>query len=220
MRRRIDPTATPVRAQRPRTLTDTLLDRAKAIYPDLSMEMRGKIDMLLNHTNASNVVDWGKINLLPLQMASNEQSKIAGELVRIDATGALNDTKNAALRPPSFIGKLSGKTPEHYEKRLSLIRGEIVKILQQTTDLLVKTKIEVDDLHHDCIAMVVTHPEWTDSALSQLGNSRAKTLMQAHQTGLMVLQTLENYVSQCALSIEQIDSMLTTTLPQWKLSRG
>jgi hypothetical protein len=206
------------RNARARTLTDDLIDRAKAQNNAISGEIRGKIDTLLHHTSTDRIVEWGNLNLAPLQQASNIQATIAAELRRINAVEAMTECKEAACRPTTFFDRVTGgKKAEFYEARLGLAKNDLVALMIKAEAQRKSYRPEVHDLLLDAVAMVVTHSAWTDPVMMQLGSSRAKTLLAAHQTGTMLLQTLDNTVSQCGQYVEQIDGLLTNTIPQWKM---
>jgi hypothetical protein len=205
------------RKERPRTVVDNLLDKATAIDPSIGNELRGSITELLKLATTETILEWGNINLIPLQKASNVQAEIANELRRINAVEALTEAKDAACRPPTLFDRVTGKKPEYYEARLVMVKDDLLKLMLKSERQRKEYHPEVRDLHLDGVAMAVTHPEWTDPVMIQLGNSRTKTLLQAHQTGVMLLQTLENCVAQCGQYIEQIDGLLSTTIPQWKM---
>ena len=207
------------RRERERTLTDVLIDRAKQQSPEITGEIWGKIDTLLHHTTTESLIQWGSLNLAPLQQASNIQAEIANELRRINAVEALTEAKDAAMRVPTLFDRFTGKKAEHYEQRLALAKSDLAALMIRAQGLRKSFYPEIHDLHLDAVAMVVTHTEWSDPVMMQLGNSRAKTLLQAHQTGAMLVQSLDNCVQQCGQFIEQIDGMLSTTIPQWKLSQ-
>ena len=222
------------RRDRDRTITDVLIEKAQGLIrdanndgslvksgqcPDASKgELRGKIDTLLHHTKTENLIAWGSLNLDPLQQASNIQAEIANELRRINATEALAEARDAVMRPITLFDRVTGRKPEHYEMRLSLAKTDLTALMIKAEQQRKSYAPEVRDLHLDAIALIVAHQEWDDPVMMQLGNSRAKTLLQAHQTGTMLLITLMNCVQQCGQFVEQIDGLLTTTIPQWKMA--
>ncbi len=207
------------RKDRPRTLTDDLIDKALAQCPTLSKaDMRGKIDTLLHHTPVEKLVDWGGLNLVPLQQASNIQATMAAELNRINATEALIEAKDASTRGPSLMDRISGKKPEFYEYRLKQAKTDLTALMIKAEAQRKSYTPEVTDLQHDATALLVTLGEFADAMMQSIGSSRTKTLIAAHQTGLMLIASLTNTVTQCATFIEQIDSFLTVTLPNWKMA--
>lgn len=207
------------RRERPRTIVDILVDKAREQSPDISGEIRGKISVLLNHTTNDTLISWGQLNLVPLQQASNIQAEIANELQRINAVDVLAEARAAVTRPPSLYDRISGKKPEQYADRLNRAKDDLIALMVKTGDNRRIFAPEVKDLHHDAIAVAVCLPEFSDPVLANIANSRAKTLMQAHQTGTILLHVLETTVSQCAAFIEQIDSMVNVSIPNWKLSQ-
>jgi hypothetical protein len=208
------------RKERPRTLTDTLVERAKSIDPEISDDIRGKIDSLLKFATIETLMNFGDKNLAPMLVAGNTESKIARELVRIDVIMALNETKNVVQRPLTLMEKLSGKTPTFYEHRLSLARQELVKLVNDAECTIRSTKPELSDMRHDMVAIVVTHTEFPDDRMKQIGSSRAKTLAQAHATAVITFNLLEQYSQQCAEFVSQIDQMVSVTIPAWTRAMG
>ncbi len=207
------------RAERPRTLTDVLIEQAQKSNPDIPVaRLRGRIDTLLT-VKIEVLTQWGEVNLAPLQEASKIQADIASELQRIDAIGRLNAVKDSFTRERGFLDRFTAqKTPEQHEFILKDAKRAL-------TDLMIKSDrqrreffTEVHDLHLDAIALVVTLGEYKDATMANIANSRSKTLLLAHQTGTMLLTVLENTSAQCAQFIEQIESMMSVTIPQWKLA--
>jgi hypothetical protein len=182
------------------------------------MEIRGKIDILLR-IETYLLVEWGSLNLIPLQKTSTEQAALTSELIRIDAVSKLKSVHDALYRKPSLFDRVIGKTAEYYEEELKITKRDLVKLMTKAQALHVYYEPELKDLSLDTLALIVTHPEWVDPVLIQLGSSRLKTLIQAQQTGTMVLMSLSNCIVQCGEFIEKIDGLLSTTIPQWKLSQ-
>lgn len=208
------------RKERPRTQTDYLVERAVDKSPDIDpARVRGRIDMLLK-ANSELLIQWGEVNLAPLQQASTIQANIANEMQRIDAVNCLNEAKDAVCgNAKGFFDRFSQKKPEHYEFRLKNAKRELTLLMVQSEQQRRSFSPEVHDLHLDSIALTVVLPEYNDAVLMNIANSRTKTLLLAHQTGTMLLTVLENTVQQCAQFIEQIDSMLSVTIPQWKMAQ-
>lgn len=210
---------THARKERPRTKTDYLVDRALDKSPEIDRaRVRGRIDMLLAATSEL-LIQWGEINLTPLQQASDIQASIASEMQRIDASTILNETKDAISGNRGFFDRLRVKKPEHYEFQLNNAKQELTKLMLKSEQQRRSFEPEVHDLHLDSIALVVVIPEYTDAVLLNIANSRSKTLLLAHQTGTMLLTVLENTVQQCAQLIEQINSLVSVTIPQWKIAQ-
>jgi hypothetical protein len=208
------------RVERPRTLTDVLIDRVRDRDQSIDpARLRGRIDMLLQARNET-VIQWGEANLTPLQKASNIQAKISAELQRIDATTFLNEAKDAAMGNSRGLFGMFPKKPDDYERKLTIVKSDLMKLMMNTESEYRAFVPEVSDLNLDSSALGVVIGEYTDSILLNIANSRLKTLLLAHQTGTMLLTVLENTIQQCAQSIEQIDSMLSVTIPQWKLSKA
>ena len=208
------------RKERPRTLTDALIDEALARSPDIDpARVRGRIDMLLKATTDV-LIKWGEANLLPLQEASKIQAHVANEMQRIDAVGSLNETKDAISGNRGFLDRFTQKKPEHYEFRLNVAKRALTDLMILSEQHRAIFLPEVHDLHLDSIALVVVLSEFKDATRMNIANNRSRTLLMAHQTGTMLLTVLENTVQQCAQFIEQIDSMLSVTIPQWKIAQG
>lgn len=206
------------RKERVQTITDILVAKAKQQSPEISGEIRGKIDTLLSHCDTQTMLKWGDLNLAPLQLASQIQSEIANELQRINAVGTLTEAKEAATRGIGFLDRLAGKRPEVYEQRLKASKDALLALMVRSETQRKSYAPEVKDLHGDAISLAVTLTEFSDPVLSNIANSRTKTLLMAHQTGTILLQTLENTVQQCAALIGQIDSFMSVSMPNWKLA--
>lgn len=207
------------RTERPRTPTDDLIDRIRDRDPSLDpARLRGRLDILLSATTDT-ILQWGEANLIPLQKASDIQARISKELQRIDASQHLNDAKNAVMAKKGMLGFLS-KKPEFYEDKFRTAKVDLLKLAQDTDREYRAFVPEVSDLHLDSSTLGVVLGTYQDTVLLNVANSRLKTLLMAHQTGQMLLTVLENTIQQCSQYVEQIDSMLSVTIPQWKMSKG
>ncbi len=208
----------PVRAERPKNRTDDLIERAKTIDPAVQpLRLRGRIDTLL-HMSMTDILDWGKRNLDPLQAASNLKAKIASEIGRIDVTGWMERTKDASCKLPSMLDRFTAKSPEYYEAMLIKSRSELMTFAKELEKMKAEFFREIADLHLDAISLMVCAEEYPDDQTKTMAQGRARTLLAAHQTAAMLQMTIEQSLEFCANSISQIDSMLSVTIPQWKMA--
>lgn len=208
----------PSRTERPRNRTDDLIDRAKTIDPAVQpLRLRGRIDTLL-HMSMIDVLDWGKRNLDPLQAASSLKAKIASEIARIDVTGWMERTKDASCKLPSLLDRFTAKSPDYYESMLIKTRSELLVFAKELEKMKGEFFREIADLHLDAISLMVCAEVYPDDQTKTMAQGRARTLLAAHQTAAMLQMTIEQSLDFCASSISQIDSLLSVTIPQWKMA--
>ena len=216
------PTAPVKRAERPKTKTDELVAKALGIDPTVPhYRLSGRIDMLLV-SPVSELVNWGQQNLTPLQDASNIQTRVTADLNRINPVKWLTEAKEASCKAPSFIDRFTNaNSPAFYEAMLNKTRLELCTLMDDATKERTRFTPEVTDLHIDQLSLAVCIDEFqNDLSLYNIANQRAKTLLMAHQSGTILLQVLNQTIEQCANFIQQIDSLLNVTIPQWKIAYG
>lgn len=208
-------TLTYARNERPQTLTDVLINRVRDRDTSIdSARLRGRIDMLLTGNNET-IMQWGEVNLVPLRNAADIQSRIAARMSQIDPSAILTQAHDAMVKK-SIFG--FGKKPEHYERLLPDVKKQLMGLLQDTDREYRSFVPEVSDLNLDTASLSVVVGEYQDAITLNIANSRLKTLMMAQQTGVMLLSMLENTMQQCIQYGEQIDSFISVTIPQWKVS--
>lgn len=183
------------------------------------MRIKGRITTLLDMT-VTDLLDWGERNLAPLRDASNKKAEIAAEMSRINAFGWLNDAKEASSKPPSFFDRFNQKSPQYYEGMLQKARAEMLEFAKTLNKMREEFEREVKDLHLDALALTVCWDEYGDLTAKQIGQDRARTLTLAHQTAAMLFATIEQSLTQSASAVQQIDSFLAVTMPNWKMANG
>lgn len=212
------PIAVPVRGVKPKTQTDILLEKAAGIEPSLQPHrLRGRIDTVLK-MSLTDMLDWGNRNLEPLQKTSSQKARIASEISRIDASGWLTLTRDASCKQPSFFDRFSTKPPSYYEGMLNKTRAELLNFVKELETMKNDFFREITDLHLDAIAILVCGETFLDDNMKMTAQNRAKTLLASHQTAAMLQITIEQSMSQCASFIQQIDSLMSVTIPQWKVA--
>lgn len=204
---------------KPRNKTDELIDEVKCIDPTIDqIRIRGRIDSLLVMAMAD-FLNWGERNLAPLRAASNIQSQIASRMAQINASGWLRETLEASTKLPSGgLFSKKPKLPEYYEGMITKARGELMALVTEITTVAKNYEPDVTDLQLDALSLLVVSKTIDDTANQIIANNRAKSLLASHQTGSMLLQTIEQTQLQAAQFIQQIDDLLSVTIPQWKMA--
>lgn len=195
---------------------DGYIEKALELAPEVERHrLKGRCQTVLN-MKVQDVISWGQRNLEPLQRASTIQAEIAQDFGRIDAVKWLQETVEASQRKPSMLDVFKAKTPDFYEQKMVLVRREVELLLQKATKLREEYLPEVTDLHLDLVSLIACKDRFQGSEHDIVQN-RIRTLTASHQTGLMLVQVLENAIGQCATFIQEIDSLLSFTIPQMKL---
>jgi hypothetical protein len=208
------------RAERPKTKTDELLEKAHGVDPSVPMgRLKGRIDTILA-MSVSDILDWGQRNLTPLQNVSGRKAKIAADISRINASTWLQEALNASCKVPGFLDRFTAKPPAYYEGMLKKVRGELLVFVKELDQMKAEFFREIGDLHCDALAMMVSAEEFPDDQAKNMAVNRAKTLMMSHQTAAMLQQTIENSLSLSAKYIQQIDDFMSVTLPNWSMAYG
>jgi hypothetical protein len=206
----------PVRHERPRTIVDDLLDKAQQIDPSVRPErLKGRLDTILA-SSLTDMLDFGSRNLTPLQNVSGRQAKITAEMSRIDAAGWIEQTKDASCKRPGLLDRFTAKPPQYYEGMLQKARGELLAFVKELEQMKLTFFREITDLHLDALAMQVCAQVMTDPQVQITCDNRGRTLRQAHSTAAIVQTTIETALMQSAQYIQQIDQLLSVTLPAWK----
>lgn len=220
----LPPAPPPARTERPKSKTDLLIEKAQAIDPTVQMQrIRGRIDTILNYMTLPDILDWGKQNLDPLRDTSNRKAKIIADMARINAVGWLDEAKNASCKLPSqsLWGRLKQeavKSPAYYEAMLQKVRAELLAFVSELNQMKNDFFREIGDLHCDAISMMVCLEEFSDPHMRQSADNRARTLLASHQTAAMLQQTIEHSLSLATQQVEQIDSFMAVTMPQWQMA--
>lgn len=208
-------------APKQRSQTDDLIDAVIAIDSTIDqIRIRGRIDSLLKMA-MQDFLNWGERNLAPLRAASNIQSSIASRMAQINASGWLKETLEASTKLPSGgLFSKKPKPPEYYEAMLLKTRAELMALVIEITTVGKNYEPDVTDLQLDALSLFVVSNQIDDVSNQIIANNRAKSLLASHQTGNMLLQTIEQTKIQAAQFIQQIDDLLSVTLPQWKMAYG
>ena len=210
--------AAPVARRAPTNPVEEHVKKALEVHPGVeAVRLRGRCATLMA-MKVQDVIHWGERNLRPHQQAANIQAEIAKEFGRIDATTYLNAALTASQREPSIFEKLTAKKPEDHERILKSVRDDLSRLLVRAQALKDEYSPEVTDLMLDRISLETCAPDkFKDPRDKAIADNRVRTLLAAHQTGLMLMQVLDNAVIQCSDFIQQIDSFLSFTIPQMKL---
>lgn len=202
-----------------RTIVDDLLDKVAKIDPTITaLDIRAKIEEVMS-LDVSKMLDWGNRNLAPLQKASNIQTDLSSRMSMIDAAGWLKMTMEASCKKPSLLDVFSNqKSPEYYESMLTNIRAKLLQLVTYLNQLQDEYSPDVRDLQLDAIAITVILDIIQNDDIMLIASNRARSLTAAHQTGKMLLESIKQTKLQCATFIQQIDDMISVTLPAWKLA--
>ncbi len=199
------------------SIVDELINKAKSADSSLDpMRIKGRIQTLLPYSTID-ILDWGERNLAPLRDASTKKTNILNEMNRINAFGWLEEAKNASCKTPSFLDRFTAKPPHFYEAVLAKCRGEMMVFVASLENMKKSFEREVKDLHLDALALTVCCDQYSDLNTKQCAVERAKTLRLAHQTAAMLFTTIEQTMQQCSNAVQQIDSFVSVTLPNWKM---
>lgn len=116
-----------------------------------------------------------------------------------------------------MFDRFTAKPPAYYEAMLQKTRSELFKFVQDLEGMKNTFFREITDLHLDAISLLVCSEDLPDD-LQMSAQNRVKTLMASHQTAAVLQHTIEQTLLVCADYITQIDSLLSVTLPQWKVA--
>jgi hypothetical protein len=214
----VAPPPQPTRHERAKTKTDLLIEKAQQLEPTVEPHrIRGRIDTVLT-MSISEILDWGKRNLDPLQNTSNAGSQIASDLARIDPSGWIHRTLDASCKPPSFMDRFNTKPPSYWEAMLQKTRAELQTFVVQLDKMKAEFFREIRDLHLDAVAILVCVDEFADDSMKLAAQNRGRTLLMAHQTAAQLQMTIEQSLANCAQFCQKIDEIMTVTIPQWKMA--
>jgi hypothetical protein len=203
-----------------RTDIDDYIDKALKIDSTITpLEIRAKISSAMTKT-IEGLLTWGDHNLIHIQAASNLQTRIASRMNQINAAGWLKDAMDASCKKPTKFGNIfsAPASPEYYDSMLRKTQDELMQIVQEATTIEKNYSIEIRDLQLDGISLMVVLDNITDTTDQMIANNRVKSIMAAHQTGVMLLETMKQIKLQCADYIQRIDDFRIITLPNWKIA--
>lgn len=199
---------------------EKLCRRAQEINPTAKgAAFSSRLQALLD-VPTSSWYDWGQKTLDENKRATDRFAEVSRDLALLDVTKWIEETKEAAVRLPSFLERLTAKPPSYYEAKLQQIRGSLDQLIKQLDPCVSSLSPVVDRFILDVLALQVASEGLTKPLDIQVADSRLRVLLGAQQSISVTLQGLENMKATIVQSIQTIDMLLTQTIPQWNVAHA
>lgn len=203
---------------------DALVQTACANDPALtyvSMRLKGRFSTLCG-MRRDDVIDWGERNLVALRSVSDDHARIAAKITDLNPSQWISRATDASNADKGLLGKLFGgaETPQYYETRLKGVRDQLRDIARELRDLHDEINPDAEDLRMDIATLECYYREHPDHFDITLVQSRLRTLVSGQQTVVMVMQSLDNNITNCQRHVQTIDQLLQVTIPNWRLAQS
>ncbi len=161
---------------------------------------------------------WGEHNLTALQQGSATQARVAQRLSQLNCGEWARRCAEASTRPPSWLDRLrvEGDTPVFFEGKLRQLQTEMTPMLKQLQELRDELEPDLLDLRLDAAVLGAYAASVSDATRQQLVSNRLRTLVTGQQGVAMLMQALETTRQTLIQNIQNIDQLLTVTLPAWR----
>lgn len=198
-----------------------LLGEANAADPATAsnIRFRGRLDRCLN-SKPSELVSWGEQDLALVRKASDAQAQIAKRIGTINAASLADKCRVASTKPPGLLGRLSGSNANFYEQTLTAIRPQLVAITSEIESAETDIRQHLDGMRLDILALQMTIKTISEPGAQQVAAGRLRNMVAAQQMAVMALQGFTNMKTTNNKLIEDIDTLLNTVIPGWKLAGG
>ena len=185
------------------------------------MRVRARLQSLMA-TGISGLLNWGETNLSLLQVSTGLQGQIASRMAQINPSSWINDTLEASSKRPSFMDLLAKKPgPDYYEGMVKKCRAELMLLVNDLDNMHHNYQPKIRDLQLDAVTMqAVASTNPYDDSNNMVAANRGRSLVQAHQTAVLLLETIKLTKLQIAKYIQQIDDLMSVTLPNWKMAES
>lgn len=169
------------------------------------------------------IINWGAQSLEVNRAVTDRLATITRDLSFQDVSRWVDEAQTESTRPPSrnLLDRFKQKpqTPEFYEHKLGQIRSTLEQTIMPKID---QARREINDIPDvfamEVLALKVWAEGLADASAMQIADNRHRILLQAQQGILMTEQALANVQVSVAQSIQQIDELLLTVLPKWKIA--
>lgn len=169
------------------------------------------------------VINWGAKSLETNKAVTDRLAAITRDLSFQEVARWVDEAQTESTKPPSKglfdRFKQKAQSPEFYEHKLSQIRDTLDRIISPKIDQAIKQIDDIPDVFAmEVLALKVWSEGLTDAAAMQIADNRYRILIQAQQGIMMTKQALANLQVSVAQSIQQIDELVLTVIPKWKIA--
>lgn len=204
---------------------ERMLSVAQTIEPSIGNRPGfAKMLQTLCDMTPRDVINWGAKSLEVNAAVSDKLANITRDLTFLEVTRWIDEAKTEATKPPEKPGlfsafKAKSQPPEFYEQKLRQIRKTMDEIISTKIDAILRDFDAIPDTFGmETLAIKVWSEGLTDAVGVQLADNRYRIMLTAQQGILLTKQTLENLQVTVTNSIQQIDELLLTVIPNWKIA--
>lgn len=198
-----------------------LLEKAKTLDPLLAGHrlFRARLETFLD-LRPSAWVTWAENDLRVLVNSASAQAECARQLSLANAVKWASDCEQAYKKPPGLFDRLTAPKPEFYRERLSQARDALQQVAAKIETLQADLKPRLETVSVDALVLQVATADAVDPSDQITSTRRLQTIVGGQQTGLMIVQALENMAVAIATQKATVSDLLTITIPNWILAQS
>jgi hypothetical protein len=200
---------------------DRLMERAFEIDPQTTsnIRFRPRLDKAVSQT-AREWMDWGQRGLETLRTVTVKNAEFVNKYTTLNAAQWIQETQNAANKPPSFMDRFNRKPVSFYEGQMDRIRADLADLLVPLEAEIADLRPRFDTLRLDVLTFSVLYETLSDPHDIQVVQTRQRTLVNGQTSVAQLLQMMENTRASITQNIQTIDDLLLTLIPQWKMAES
>lgn len=203
---------------------DRMLAQASQIDPAIggSVGFRVKLEKLLT-LRGIDIVNWGSKALEVNRAITETLSSITRDLTMLEANRWIDEAKIESTKPEptGFFEKMKKRaTPAFYEAKLAQIRDQLQPLAKSIDDNLKSMTTLPESFAQEVLALQVVLANTTEAGEMQIMDTRFRNLIQVQQAILQTKGMLDSLKVTMVNTIQQIDTLLTSVIPNWKLAEA
>ncbi len=203
---------------------DQLVAAAVASDPQLERikhRLRPRLQTLLS-ANQNTLLCWGEENLAVTQRESVVHARLAQRVSQLSVAEWLHKCAEASTAPPGGWTAMFRRPegPQFYEAKLRQLQAEMGPMLTEYARLVEDVRPELEDIRLDAAALAAVAPRHQDPTMAMIISNRLRTLVTGQQTAAQLLQSAENARMTLAQHCQNMDQLLSVTLPAWRIAEA
>lgn len=213
---------TAIRPSQSKIPVDGLVEAAKQINEQFASHPRFKIRLrTILELNPRDYVDVGQRSLTDISNKITVHTQLTTELARLRVSEWIEETKEAASKPPSFMDKFLQKPkPAYYAAQLTNVRAAMQPLRQKVREHVDELVERFETLRLDALALQTIKNTTTTTNATDLAiiDNRVRVMLASVATAEMLKQSLDNADTAILTYMQTIDQLLSITIPNWELA--